>query len=54
MPPIPAKVATRFTSQLKRFQGIIDGARLRDVNEFDTALIITALTKLMMRAKFHA
>lgn len=43
MSKIPAKVSTRISSALKRFQGILDGAKARDVNESDTVVIVTDL-----------
>jgi Type I restriction enzyme R protein N terminus (HSDR_N) len=41
MPAIPSKVATRLTTQLKRFQGILASAKSRDVNESDTGILVT-------------
>ncbi len=43
MASIPAKVAERLTTILKRFQPILSSARVRDVNESDTVTIITDL-----------
>jgi predicted type IV restriction endonuclease len=43
MSKIPAKVAGRISSALKRFQPILDSARARDVNESDTVVIVTDL-----------
>jgi predicted type IV restriction endonuclease len=43
MSKIPAKVAARIGSALKRFQSILDGAKARDVNESDTVVIVTDL-----------
>lgn len=37
---IPAKVSSRITQQLKKYQAVISDARKRDVNESDTALIV--------------
>jgi hypothetical protein len=37
---VPARVAERLSSGLKRFQPILDGARARDVGEADTVTII--------------
>lgn len=41
MPPIPARVATRLSNGLKRFQPIIDASKARDDGEADTVMIIT-------------
>jgi hypothetical protein len=38
---IPAKVADRLASGLKRFQPILSAAKARDVNESDTSMIAT-------------
>ena len=38
---IPAKVADRLASGLKRFQPILSTAKTRDVNESDTSMIVT-------------
>ena len=38
---IPAKVAERLSSGLKRFAPILTGAKSRDVNESDTSMIVT-------------
>jgi hypothetical protein len=38
---IPAKVADRLASGLKRFQPILSAAKTRDVNESDTSMIVT-------------
>jgi hypothetical protein len=38
---IPAKVAERLSSGLKRFAPILASARSRDVNESDTSMIVT-------------
>lgn len=43
MPPVPAKVAARIAAGLKRFQPVLTSARTRDVNESDTALLVTDL-----------
>lgn len=43
MSKIPAKVAARISTGLKRFQSILDSARARDVNESDTVVIVTDL-----------
>lgn len=41
MNPVPARVAARFASNLKKFQPIIESAKSRDVNESDTVIIVT-------------
>jgi predicted type IV restriction endonuclease len=41
MPPVPARVAERLSSSIRRFQPIIASARARDVNESDTVIIVT-------------
>jgi hypothetical protein len=38
---VPAKATARVTAGLKKFQPILDEARKRDVNESDTATIVT-------------
>ena len=38
---IPAKVAERLSSGLKRFAPVVAGAKSRDVNESDTSMIVT-------------
>jgi predicted type IV restriction endonuclease len=38
---IPARVAERLASGVKRFQPILSSARSRDVNESDTSMIVT-------------
>jgi hypothetical protein len=38
---VPAKVADRLSSGLKRFNPIITAAKSRDVNESDTSMIVT-------------
>lgn len=43
MSTIPTKVASRITAGLKRFQPILAAAHARDVNESDTAVIVTDL-----------
>jgi len=43
MSRIPARVAHRLTSALKRFQPILASARARDVNESDTVILVTDL-----------
>jgi hypothetical protein len=41
MPTIPTRVADRLKSSLKEFQGIVQAAKSRDVNESDTVIIVT-------------
>jgi hypothetical protein len=41
MPSIPARIATRLSNGLKRFQPIIDASRSRDDGEGDTVIIVT-------------
>jgi hypothetical protein len=43
MSGVPAKVANRISSSLKRFQPILDSARARDANESDTVIIVMDL-----------
>ena len=38
---IPARVAERLASGLKRFQPVLSSAKGRDVNESDTSMIVT-------------
>jgi hypothetical protein len=40
MSKMPSKVASRLAAGLKRFHGILDGARARDVSEADTVTIV--------------
>jgi hypothetical protein len=40
---VPAKVASRITAGLKKFQPILAAAKSRDVNESDTVVIVTDL-----------
>jgi len=50
----PTKVATRITSALKRFQPVLSSALARDVNESDTAAIVTdVLAELFGYDKYH-
>lgn len=41
MTTVPSKVQTRLVSGLKKFQTIVNSAKLRDINESDTVVIIT-------------
>jgi predicted type IV restriction endonuclease len=43
MATIPARVAERIRSALKKYQPILAAARVRDVNESDTVVIVTDL-----------
>lgn len=43
MPPLPQKIATRIADGLKRFQPIVESARVRDVNESDTVVLLTGI-----------
>lgn len=40
---VPVKVAARISEGLKRFQPIVESAKIRDVNESDTVVIITGI-----------
>lgn len=51
---VPAKAATRISGALKRFQPILSSALARDVNESDTAAIVTdILAELFGYDKYH-
>ena len=53
MPKVPARVASRLTAALKRFQPVITRAHARDVNEADTVVIVTdVLTELFGYDKY--
>lgn len=41
MSRVPARVAERLTTGIKRFQPILASARARDVNESDTVILVT-------------
>lgn len=43
MGSVPAKVISRVSAALKRFQPVLEDARKRDVNESDTVTIVTDL-----------
>jgi predicted type IV restriction endonuclease len=43
MPALPQKIATRIADGLKRFQPIVESARVRDVNESDTVVLLTGI-----------
>lgn len=40
MPPVPSRVAERLASGLRRFQPILESAKVRDINESDTVVIV--------------
>jgi hypothetical protein len=40
---IPAKIQNRLTEGLKKYQPILDAARMRDANESDTVMILTGI-----------
>lgn len=44
---VPAKVAERIRTTLKRFQPVIESAKARDVNESDTSMIVADLLSEM-------
>ncbi len=51
---IPVKVSTRISAGLKKFQPILNSAKARDLNESDTATIITdMLAEIFGYDKFH-
>jgi len=43
MATIPSKIQSRLSEGLKRFQPILDSARIRDVNESDTVVLLTGI-----------
>lgn len=43
MAAIPAKIQSRFSDGLKKFQPIVESAKIRDVNESDTVVILTGI-----------
>jgi len=52
---VPAKVAQRMTTCLKRFQPILSSAKARDCNESDTVVIVTdLLSELFGHDKYSA
>lgn len=52
--PIPARVAERLSSGLKRFQPVLQSAKSRDVNESDTSMIVTDIVAdLFGYDKYH-
>jgi hypothetical protein len=40
---IPAKIQSRMTEGLKRFQPIVEAAKIRDANESDTVVMLTGI-----------
>ncbi len=40
---IPVKIQSRLSDGLKKFQPILDSARIRDVNESDTVVLLTGI-----------
>ncbi|MCG2796825.1 MAG: type I restriction enzyme HsdR N-terminal domain-containing protein [Actinomycetia bacterium] len=51
---VPAKVQARVTAALKRFQPVLSSALARDVNESDTAAIVTdILAEIFGYDKYH-
>src|SRR5574337_963354 len=43
MASIPPKIASRIADGLKRFQPIVESAKIRDVNESDTVVLLTGI-----------
>lgn len=43
MANIPQKIQTRITEGLKRFQPIVESAKIRDVSESDTVVMLTGI-----------
>jgi predicted type IV restriction endonuclease len=43
MAPVPQKIANRISDGLKRFQPIVESAKVRDVNESDTVVLLTGI-----------
>jgi predicted type IV restriction endonuclease len=41
MPQVPARVADRLATGIKRFQPVLASAKARDVNESDTVILVT-------------
>ena len=53
MATLPSKVQLRLVSGIKKFQGILNTAKTKDINESDTVVIITdILTELFGYRKF--
>ena len=48
MPAVPAKVTSRLKSQIKKYRQIVDQAKQRDINESDTAIIVTSVLADML------
>ena len=51
---IPKRVATRLSTNLKRFQGILGRAKSRDVNESDTVTIVADMLSELFGFKKYA
>lgn len=43
MASVPAKISSRIIEGLKRFQSIVESAKIRDVNESDTVVLLTGI-----------
>ncbi len=43
MASVPAKISSRIVEGLKRFQSIVESAKIRDVNESDTVVLLTGI-----------
>lgn len=43
MASVPQKLSTRIADGLKRFQPIVESAKIRDVNESDTVVLLTGI-----------
>jgi predicted type IV restriction endonuclease len=41
--PMPSRINSRLTEVLKRFQPIIESAKIRDINESDTVVLMTGI-----------
>lgn len=48
MAKLTAKAADRLSSGLKRFQPILESARVRDINESDTVVIVTDILQYVL------
>jgi len=48
MAKLTAKAAERISSGLKRFQPILESARVRDINESDTVIIVTDILQYVL------
>lgn len=45
---IPPKIQTRFVEGLKKFQSIVEAAKIRDANESDTVVMLTGILSEML------